>query len=238
MATKLITPGEVITAAPESSKFPAALLEPHIQRKEDTLSRTCLGRTFYDLLLADVVDYGTLSIWKASGTYAEDEYVDYYGLILKSKVADNSTNPCDDDGTNWEVAAKFGTACYESLWTLYLKPYLAFTVMASALDYATFPAGAKGVVEWVDDQTGAKSASMAVLNARKSKLLSDAAEVMDNMKDWMIRETQDTTSTCDFSDVPFVSNECGPACAPRHLKRRFAFNDITKTNRYYRGYYR
>lgn len=232
MAT-LITVGEVLQASPESSRFPAALIAPHIQRKEDSLARTCLGRDFYDALLADKIDWGVVQTWKATESYSLDQYVDFYGMTLKSLANSNTTNPCEDDGTKWEAAEKFDTACYNTLWTTYLRPYLAFVVMASALDYATNPAGAKGVVEW-SDESGARSASTAVLQGRKRKILEDANELLDNMKDWMIRLNA-TGETCEglFSDVPSVAAACGTACAPTYLRRRFAF----RPKGYFDGYY-
>jgi len=220
----IMTAGEGVRHSPETSKFPPSLISPHIYQKEQTLVRQVLGQDFYDLLVADLVSYTGLTTWSPSQTYSTGAFVDFYGLILKSLVDGNTVHPCEDTaGTNWAAARRFNTDCYEDLWAWYLRPYLSAVIMASALDYATYPAGAKGVVEWADDASGARSASMPVFLARKTKLLNDAAEILENMKAYMIK--QDNDGTCDFSTVPFV--DCNNPRVTKTPRRRFLFR---KTN--------
>lgn len=207
--TTLITAAEVVRYSNESENFPPQKVANFIFQKEQRLVRTLFGRDFWALLLADKVDYGDVQPWKSSETYASGDYVEYYGLTLKSLVDSNTEEPCEDtDGSNWEVAEKFASACYKTLWNDYLKFYLSWIIMAAAIEHSTYPVGGKGVTVWRDDRTGTASASPEVVNQRKAKLHNDAAEVLENMKAWMyyVYNVLDSNNAdyCDFSEVKFL----------------------------------
>lgn len=222
--TTLISPGEVIRWSPESSKFPPSIVAPHILRKEQTLARSFLGLDFYDAIKADKVDISGKTAWVPGTSYPTGAIVDYFGLVLKSLADANTTNPCEDtDGTKWEEVRKFTSDCFENIWLQGLRDYLAYTVMAAALDHSTFPASGKGVAEWVDDASGSRSASYQVFVSRKNKLLADASESLENLKLWMYREHIDTESACDFSDCLYIKG-----CSRKpgiHRGRRFHFTN-------------
>jgi hypothetical protein len=130
----------------------------HIRRKERRFAREFLGKDYYDLLIADLIDYAGTDEYDSGTTYNQNDTVLYFGAILKSLVNANDTAPCDDDGTKWEVAPKFQTECYQNLWTDYLREYLALYIAAEVIDYTTYPLGNKGVLEFVEDQSGMKTA--------------------------------------------------------------------------------
>lgn len=197
------TAWEVVRYSPESNKFPLTYVEPHIYQKEQSFRNEFIGSEFYDLLIADLTDYGTVPTWATSGVYSSGDYVDYFGTTLISLENDNSTAPCDDeDNEFWGEATKFDTPCYQSLWELYLRQYFAFYIMSGVLEYATYPSGGKGVIEWMDDGgarqgAGSRSASMAILTSRVNRLLQDANSILKNMVIWMT--AQNKANTCDFS---------------------------------------
>lgn len=204
MPKTLITAWEVVKYSPVSNKFPTAYVNG-IYRKEISFARKWLGKDFYDLLIADLVDYGEVKNWTNGETYALNEYVDYLGLILRSKAADNGADPCTDDGTNWEEAKKFqDTTCYEPLWTDgSLREYLALYIMQSVLVTSTIQAGAKGVTEWLDDNTGTKSASKNTLLTLKEQIIQDANESLENLQCYI----WDNKDDCDFSKVKFIAEQ-------------------------------
>lgn len=217
----------MVRYSPESQKFPPNAALPHIERKEKAFARSFLGVDFYQALLGDLVDTAGMKAWSPATTYSQGDIVDYFGMVLKSLVATNSVNPCEDvAGESWEAVKKFTSDCYETMWAEGLRDYLAYTVMASAIDHTTFPASAKGVGEWSDDASGLRSASYNIFVARKNKLLSDASEALENLKDWLRREHDDADSLCDFSDVLWIQ-DCRKK-PPFSRGRRFHFANRNK----------
>ena len=210
--------------SPESGKYPPQMVERHIFRKEQKFARECLGFDFYDLLIADLKDWSSIKAWVSGTSYDSGDLVNYYGLIIESKVAANTNDPCEDTGgAYWMLAQKFNTACYETLWADYMRDYLSFSIMAASIDHTTYPVSAKGAQEWAQEGggSGSKSASYQVFVGRKNKLLNDAAEVLENMKGWVLREHADTESECDFSEVLFVQQCYGVCEAPRQSRKFF-----------------
>lgn len=218
----------MVRYSPESQKFPPNAALPHIERKEKAFARSFLGADFYQTLLGDLVDTSGMQAWSPAKVYTTGNIVDYFGMALKSLEASNSVNPCEDiAGESWEAVKKFTSDCYETMWAEGLRDYLAYTVMASAIDHTTFPASAKGVGEWVDDASGLRSASYSIFVARKNKLLSDASEALENLRDWMYRKHSE--GECDFSGVLWLQ---GCSTKPKaHRGRRFHFAGRLDTRR-------
>lgn len=221
----------MVKYSPESSKFPPQAVQPHIFRKERAFVRAFLGHEFHQLLIADLEDVSALQAWSPAKQYSTGDVVDYFGMTLKSLVNTNSVNPCDDtEGTSWQLMRKFQSDCYENLWVQGLREYLAYTVMAAAIDHTTFPAGARGVVEWVDDASSSRSASNSTFVARKNKLLSDASEALENLKEWVYREHTDADTLCDFSEMLWLKS-----CTTKpgiHRGRRFHFQNKRTQSRW------
>jgi len=231
MEQTLITAWEVVKYSPEADNTPTANVQPHIFQKEQAFARKVLGDDFYQLLIADLVDHGDVNAWDKSATYNTGDVVEYYGLTLKSLQDANTINPCEDTGgTWWAETQKFTTPCFESLWVLYLRRYLAFLIMADALEYTTYPSGARGVSERFDEALGVKSASWQIFAARKQRLLQDAGEILENMKSYMVKQhelwKEDNTTGCDFSKAGFVACDVSPSTFRGQFKR-FATRKIT-----------
>jgi len=190
--------------------------------------RAFLGRDFYEAMKLDLVDITGKVAWNPSTTYAVDDIVDYFGFLLKSLVGSNTLNPCEDaEGTSWQVLEKFQSECNQGIWENGMREYLACSIMASTLDHTTFPAGARGVTEWLDDAANSRSASQGILSARKQKLISDATEWLEALKDYVYREHIDEESNCDFSEMLFIKG-----CTTTrgiHRPRRFHFLNSKRT---------
>jgi len=177
----LITAWEAVKWGPASDKFP-----------------------LHFILLADVVDFGGLNEWKATSTYATGDRVIYFGAVVESKVDNNTIEPCTEDfDSYWLIPKKFGTACHNTLWEKHLRGYLAFALISEAVDYATLPISAKGVTEFLDDQTHAKTAEFQSLIHMKKKLENDAAQRLEQM----IQYIEDTKETCPL--VGYEYETCG-----------------------------
>jgi len=219
----------VVKYSPESNQFPTAYIQPHIFQKERAFARKVLGLEMYELLTADLVNHGTIKPYDGATTYALNDVVEYFGMTLKSLQGSNNINPCEDaEGDYWQEALKFTTPCYQTLWELYLRRFLAFHIMGEALEYTTYPAGAKGVIERVDQNTGTRTASFSIFTAHKQALLKDAGEVLENMVQYMQEQNKafaaDENTGCDFSKALFVNCETLPAAqAFSRPAKRFAF---------------
>lgn len=182
--SSLITAWEVVRYSPEDDNFPTAKVEPFIETTEETVRRKWLGEDFYDALLSDKASY-TATVWDSTATYAANDYVDYYGVILRSKTNSNTTAPCDDNGTDWAEVSKFSTACYNTLWTKYLRRYLAFIIMSKALKAVTYQAGAQGVTKYLSEDTRVVSVTLQELEGKTTHLLKEADEILENMREWI-----------------------------------------------------
>lgn len=209
MPTTIITAWEIVKHSPLSNQMDTGKICEHIRRKERRFAREFLGKDYYDLLIADLIDYTGTAEYDSETTYSEGDNVLYFGTILQSKKNGNNTNPCDDDGTNWEIAPKFNSACYNALWLDYLREYLALYIAAEVIDYTTFPIGNKGVLEFVEDQSGMKTAGTHGFQGMKKKLLNDADEALENLKDYL----RDYEGDCDYDEI-----EWADGCRTRHTR--------------------
>jgi hypothetical protein len=222
----LISAWEVVKYSPESNKFPTAYVEPHIYHKEQQVAREYLGLDFWDLLLADKVDYGLVENWDDTTTYASGDYVDYYGTVLESIQDDNTVDPVNDLANDyWIEAPKFETACYQSLWEVGgLRDFLAFFIIVEAFQSTTNPAGGKGLTEWIDDGgqrdgAGSRSASASTQQNRINGIRGQAEVRQKNMQIWMIRQHE--AETCLFTDaLPIASCYIKPVQQPRRIAYR------------------
>lgn len=219
--TTLITSWEVVKYSPESDKFPAAYVGGHIYRKERWVRREILGKDFYDAMLDDMVDFGDPQEWSSETTYASGDYVKYYDTILQSIAADNTVEPCATNASGyWVEPDKFETACYNSLWVDGdLRGYLSHLIMADAIVHPTYPAGAKGVTEWIDEGSAtqsARSAKQNIVAAKQATLRKEADEILANLKDWVEDQLEDNLCSV-FEDIKII--DCGDTLKPTGGRR-------------------
>lgn len=207
----LITAWEVVKYSPLKNDFPVSYLCGMIRNKEEKIFNSCLGLKFYTTLLEDKKDYGNVNDYNGSLTYDLNDLVVLDGTIFKSIIGSNTSSPSDD--TAWTVAPKFTTAIYNDLWDLYLSYFIAYNVAYTSVNYATWQAGAKGIMKYITDETGQGTVSRSDMNQYKSSLWDDAQDILENMNRWM------ADHKTDFSDIDFV---CGGACKVKR-RTRIAF---------------
>ncbi len=220
----IITAGEIVRYNYSSSKLQPALLQPHIKRKEESFANEVLGFDFYEALKADLVDVSGAQGYNGNKIYALGEKVVFYGLTLESLANNNTVNPCEDSaGVAWAPVQKFNSDCYEALYNGYLREAFCITVLSAALPHLTYPISSKGLSEWVDDGTGARSAGLDTVSSRAHTLRADAEEVVKNMQAYMNREV--AAGRCAFTGSLLVQNDnCeGAADVQRPGSRRFYF---------------
>lgn len=169
--TTLITAAEAVRHAPVNADFPAAKLCAVIPAEEQNLFLDHIGYDFYEILIADLVDYSGTAEWDSGATYGAGDLVMFGGIVYES-LAGGNTEPIGDplNLSAWKEADKFETACYNSLWLSgFLREAIAYSVIAAALPHVTYPTGSIGTVEKYEDMTGVRTVS----NPNYSKVAGD-----------------------------------------------------------------
>ena len=190
----LITAWEVVKYSSAERDYPTMYICSLIPIKEPSLFRACLGMDFYKELLGDVNDFSGVTEYVDTVTYSVGDLVLNGGCVLRSLQDNNLGNLFADDFADWWVEAdKFKKECNNLLWNKYLRYYLAYEIFALSLRSATYKAGAKGLVEMVDDPTGIISAKKVTFSDYKRELQNLAQDILANMMDWI------SDSDCEFN---------------------------------------
>ncbi|MDV7391610.1 hypothetical protein RZS08_09670, partial [Arthrospira platensis SPKY1] len=155
-----------------------------------------IGEDFYDLLLADMVEYGDLDQWDG-GPYAAGDHVMEQGMIFTSLVDDNTSEIGDPlNAASWKEANKFTTACYNDLWTKgFLRELLAYSVILPAVTHVTYPTGAAGTVQKYEDMTGIRTAA----NPNYAKVIDELQRGKNMRLRLVAKYIADNSGTCNFS---------------------------------------
>jgi hypothetical protein len=207
MTKVLITPWEVVRYGPVQKEYPTGYGAKHIPTKERKLFRDCLGKSLYKLMMDDVKDFTNVAEWDSKATYQEGDQVLFHGCVIESNIANNTDLP--GKSSSWEPAKKFESECFNDLWELHLREYLAFEVIYTSIRYATHTASAKGLVEHFDTETGTKTVGTKALIDFKRELKDDALDRLEDMRDYIIEAYNENECTV-FECVPFVKKkECG-----------------------------
>lgn len=220
----LITAWEAVKYGPVQKEFPTAYICNHIKRTELKLFRKCyLGIDLYNKMIEDLVPIDNAVEYDAEETYSKEQLICYEGCILESLIDDNQTHPDDDQDLNphWKIADKFKSACYQDLWDCHLKYWLALEIIFTSIRYATYQAGAKGLVKVFNDQTGIQTVDNKAFGEFKKELKHDANDQLEVMFDWMVEKQN--SGECDFSSIPKVADACGckdDCIVPRKRRRR------------------
>ncbi len=149
-----------------------------IDSTEFAVARNILGYDFWQVLTADVdEDDREAESYDENSEYNTGEYVNYYGVTWKSNQDNNADLPGED---SWTASSRFGTAGYETLWTGYLRPYLAALLSCRMFPYLQ-PVGAAGMVEHVENGDGSKSADMAAQSYRLREMKRTTSQMLSNL---------------------------------------------------------
>ena len=212
----LITAWEVVLYSPVKRDFPTAFLCNAIKPKELKLFRECLGNELYEALIDDLVPYDDYEEYNSSNLYSIGDVVLLDTCLFVSKINSNSTNPYDTD--TWELGKKFERDCYNELWECHLRPYLAYMVIYTTINYVTTQAGAKGIVKFNDGVSGEASVHYKALfqyeQNFKRALLDDANDMLENMKEFM-KDNPDC--------FPDTADACGNDKCKVVRRRRIAY---------------
>lgn len=212
MAT-LITAYEVVKYSPVRFDYPTATICTAIKNKELSLFRDCLGTDFYNLLLADVINYHNIPEYNIYTEYTTGDIVFYDGTLFVALQGAPPSTPLEDD-SSWAIAPKFTTTKYQVLWDDYLKYYLAYMIIHSTINYSTFQAGSMGLVLIKNyTEQGQSTVGLKELWNWKSNIKQDAVDFLENMKAYI---------TDHIEDYPTLAGVCGLTCGIRK-KRRIAF---------------
>lgn len=167
----LLSAWEVVRYSILPSNYPLGQVCNNIPRTERMAFDECfLGYPMYLALLEDMVDI-------SASPYQDTPYdlgsiIIYEGCYLESTKNANTTHPDDDNSgdPDWVEIKKFKTPCYQDVWDLYLKHWLANSVVKSTLELNAFKITPGGVTKIYQDNSGRTSVTLKELQAYKSTL--------------------------------------------------------------------
>lgn len=197
----ILTPQEVIYFSGISEQFPVCDLRT-IHQIEYAEFRTCLGNAFYVTLKNDLVKYSPNEYNGATG-YVIDGIVKYRGLIYKA--IQNSTGIPPSNHEYWELAPKFTTECYETLWCTFLAPYLAWQVIRSRLPFIWRQVKSEGIVAIFGGTF--QAANIKEFQVLHQAVAAEAQMTFDNMDHYL----KSDESGC-FGKYLGNATECCPEC--------------------------
>lgn len=216
----LITSAEVKTYSPEGSSFPLSAIEPHIRRVEVNFARQWLGWDFYQLLVADAYDLGSIADYVQGTSYDTGDMVQCYGIVYTSLSDSNMAAITDTD--NWQkLESKMKTSAYAELYEYFLRDYLAYIISADALEYAN-PVTGQGVVE--QDNGEVKTASLQRQQSREKKTKRLADDTLRNMAFWMLEQKYRNNVTA--YDKALIISSCDRVVAPYQRPKRIALQTL------------
>lgn len=154
----LITAFEVRKYSIAEREYSMEKVQHSLEVIEAEFIRNFLGKEFFDLLKADVVDWSTIKEWKSTTVYAQNQKVFWNGSVWNSKVNTNSQEP-GLEASNWEAAKKFNTAEYDNLWKKYLASLVGNKIVKDTAIMNTYKAAGKGLVVTTEDNSNTNALS-------------------------------------------------------------------------------
>lgn len=180
----LMTAREVIESSPVKETFPDLYVCDQLSLRERETFRRYLTMELYDQMLNDLVTYEGSEPYSLSTTYQTGDIVIYEASYYVSLKDDNKKTP--DNISFWRKADKFNAECYNKLWCRGLKTFLAFRIILPALRYATYQAGAKGVVIHMEHgETHEKTADHRAFEQYLRQIESDSEIMLSDIMDYM-----------------------------------------------------
>jgi hypothetical protein len=185
--------------------------------KEEKAFRECFGWTFYEELLADLVDYSGLSVYDGTQSYVLDDQVLWDGQPYKALVANTTAhkNPLKGE---WECLPKFATPCFETLWDGYMRQYLAMAVLTTVAVTNSIRFTHIGTQKNFTDHSVA--ADIPDVMRWKKEVIGDMDDIFNNML-WHVRKNPDCFGNFGVLDPPdkMDHEECGIGCNDTGTKK-------------------
>lgn len=226
----LIAPIEVVWNSPAGRDYPLDNICLVLDQVEQEFLNECLGCDMYDWLIANVDAWPEDTAgWVDGNSYSVGDLVTREGKLYESLTNANTTDPLEDDGTDWEIPARFGTnACANELWEEYLVKILANKILQFTLNFTTHKTNANGLTVLDSggsfDRQSFRSGSKAELKDYSNNLDTLNATIIRNMKRWASKKVS-SGAVCEvpLSTIPGCGN--GELCAPSMQKRRWGFKN-------------
>lgn len=178
----LINAYEVRYFSPAGATYDPNLVNRNIITRERYLANKCLGWTFYDKLITDLVSYAGVD-WSNAATHSTGDDVNDNSNGLVYTALQNVPAATPLSNTNyWTLASKFNTTAYNNLWDGGLRDYLAISIYRASLTMSTFRGSSKGVIRGDVDSTVTKDELSYTVSAAKEMETEAYSNLVDYLK--------------------------------------------------------
>ena len=202
----IITAAETILKSNLPDNFPTGILCKNLTKWEKLAFNNCLGYDFYNVLVADLFTPSSITdfvdtLVLVDATYYEFENVVYLYTAGVETVTGVDMPNCSD---NWTIQKKFITDCYNNVWDNGLCDYIA-----TYLHFRVLPFAKNIMYERSNTQRGGSYFDFKLYNADLTDIKLEVAECFELVKCWLQDDEDDDTTSCDWSSVEFLNDDCG-----------------------------
>ena len=201
-------------------------ITPFIYDIEQERARMCFGFEFYDKMLADKIDRGTLEEWTSQAEYVIGNAVIFRGRIYIALIT--STGKPINDTTAWAIATTFNVTAYEDLWIKFMRAYLSTEIWVFAFPHVVVQVKATGLVKRKDNKSGAEPAGRGDYVQRSTDLRIVADMRLLNLLAWLDLHVDDAIYL-DEKGVSFFADfkklGCGAEIFPPNSGHTFFFRN-------------
>jgi hypothetical protein len=210
----LLSSSEVLYYASHHYSLSASDVQKQIYLQERKAAAGSIGRDFFTLLLSDKNDYIGFPDW-APGTWYQGDVVWRLGLAYQVQTTDTTQDP--NGGSDWALAPKFFTACYQSLWDEGLAAFLSNIIMAASANSIAYKVAPGGIVQInaQDAQQAATDRTQAVAE----KFRTDANEWWE-LAVQFARENNAVGESCEGEFAEFLPVKQWISCSTEDERRR------------------
>jgi len=207
----LITTWEVLKNSFADRQYPTDKIERVRSIVEANYMRNCVGQDFYNTLLGLAANWETVGEWEP-GTYAINTVKYWNGLIVKSTINNNTSEPSLTN-TTWPIAAKFTNSNLNTLWNNYLLQIISNKIIHQVAPSDTIRFTGKGMSVNTED-----SSNMTIADDKAMMLaLKNLTNYLDVLQEEMINYIKteydkylvDSGTGYDYSEVKFIKENCG-----------------------------
>lgn len=192
----LINAYEVRYFSPAGPNHDVNLFNRVIDTRERYVANRCLGWTFYQRLVNDLVSYAGVD-WSNAATYSTGNAVNDSSTGLVYEALQNVPAATALSNTNyWALADKFGSTAYNNLWSGGLRDYLAISIYRASLTASTFKGTSQGVTRHIGGNE--EAVTRDELSYAVSAMKEMETEAYSNLVDYLKRNAVALTWTdCD-----------------------------------------
>lgn len=199
----ILTPFQVILFSRIDKEFPPYEIQD-IYEVESSLFKKCLSIELYEALIADKVDYSSVTAWNVNTEYIAGDKALFAGIIYNCVTANQGVTPqVYTKNSVWELADLFTTPCYNSLFneTLICR-WLALAVMRTSTPHIRIKTTARGLVK-----PHSETSTTATKDDANDLMVNYAARMNDCL-DNIMRYIGKNFTSCDFVGVKDPNEKC------------------------------